>query len=387
MRKIVAAQNFLFLKYLKTIDYGWDVVTRGVVGMSSRLNVSRILSSKILVLLIACTIGISLSLSSNLLQQQFAEQSDNSTPWYKGNTHTHTTKSDGDSSPDDVVRWYKEHGYQFLVLSDHNFLTDADALNALHGADESFLVIPGEEVSDQFQGKPVHINGLNLSALVSPQGGNSVANVLQRNVDAIRAALGVPHINHPNFHWAITVGDLQQVENDRLLEIYNGHPFSNNGGGGGMPSVEEVWDTLLSSGKVMYGIADDDAHHFTRPWDPTSSRPGKGWVMVRADRLSAESIVGAMDRGDFYASTGVELDEYTVARRTMTITVKPGPTVKYRIQFIGRHGRLLKEVDSNTAIYTLRGGEGYVRARITDSNGCMAWTQPKLLYSFALTKR
>ena len=57
--------------------------------------------------------------------------------WFKGNTHTHTLNSDGDSTPDDVVRWYREHGYDFLVLTDHNFLTSVDALNALHGADES----------------------------------------------------------------------------------------------------------------------------------------------------------------------------------------------------------------------------------------------------------
>src|SRR5215510_12308656 len=66
--------------------------------------------------------------------------------WYKGNTHTHTLNSDGDSTPDDVVRWYREHGYRFLVLSDHNFLTSVKGLNALHGADEKFLVIKGEEV-------------------------------------------------------------------------------------------------------------------------------------------------------------------------------------------------------------------------------------------------
>ena len=49
--------------------------------------------------------------------------------------------SDGDSTPDEVVRWYREHDYQFLVLTDHNYLTNVDALNALHGADEKFLVI------------------------------------------------------------------------------------------------------------------------------------------------------------------------------------------------------------------------------------------------------
>src|SRR5688572_22013647 len=85
------------------------------------------------------------------------------TRWYKGNTHTHTLNSDGDTAPDEVVRWYREHGYQFLVLSDHNFLTSVDGINALFGADERFLVIPGEEVTDRFETKSIHINGLNVS--------------------------------------------------------------------------------------------------------------------------------------------------------------------------------------------------------------------------------
>ena len=81
-----------------------------------------------------------------------AGMDDQATPagWFKGNTHTHTINSDGDSTPDDVVRWYREHQYQFLVLTDHNFLTSVDGLNALHGAAGKFLVIPGEEVTDRF---------------------------------------------------------------------------------------------------------------------------------------------------------------------------------------------------------------------------------------------
>src|SRR5688572_30655929 len=119
--------------------------------------------------------------------------------WYKGNTHTHTLNSDGDSTPDEVVRWYREQGYHFLVLTDHNFLTSVDGLNAVHGAGEKFLVIKGEEVTDRFGEKPIHVNGLNLERLVPPQGGASVVEVVQRNVNAIRAASGVPHINHPNY--------------------------------------------------------------------------------------------------------------------------------------------------------------------------------------------
>src|SRR5438876_377742 len=69
--------------------------------------------------------------------------------WYKGNLHTHTVNSDGDSSPDDVVRWYREHRYDFLVLTDHNYFTPVDGLNALFGADEKFLVVRGEEVTDR----------------------------------------------------------------------------------------------------------------------------------------------------------------------------------------------------------------------------------------------
>ena len=82
----------------------------------------------------------------------------------------------------------------------------------------------------------------------------------------------------------------------------------NNLGGGGVPGLEEVWDQILSSGQLIYGIAVDDAHHFKRPWDPTASRPGRGWVVVRAPRLDAREIVLALERGDFYASTGVTLE-------------------------------------------------------------------------------
>src|SRR5882672_1456491 len=80
--------------------------------------------------------------------------------WYRGNTHTHTLNSDGDSTPDDVVKWYREHGYEFLVLTDHNVLTNPDGLNAVLGASEQFLLIKGEEVSDRSGTKPIHINGL-----------------------------------------------------------------------------------------------------------------------------------------------------------------------------------------------------------------------------------
>jgi hypothetical protein len=297
--------------------------------------------------------------------------------WYKGNTHTHTLNSDGDSTPDDVVRWYREHGYQFLVLTDHNYLTNVDALQALHGADAKFLVMRGEEVTDRFETKLLHMNGLDVSKQVDPQGGTSVVDTLRRNAAAIRAAGGVPHINHPNFRWAITADELRQVENNRLFEIYNGHPQVNNLGGGGVPGLEEVWDAILAAGTLLYGLAVDDAHVFKQPGNPAVAGPGRGWVMVRADRLEARALLDAMERGDFYASTGVVLSDYVVTPTAMTVKVRETTWSKYRIQFIGSGGRLLKESIAPDATYTFTGTEGYVRARVLESNGQMAWCQPE----------
>src|SRR5262249_37758348 len=162
------------------------------------------------------------------------------------------------------------------------------------GVDRRFLVIKGEEVTEHVTGKPVHVNALDPAALIPVQGGQSVFDTLQRDVDAIRRANAVPHINHPNFGWAITTDDLARVKNNKLLEGFNGHPQVNNVGGGGVPGLEEIWDALLSRGTLVYGIAVDDAHIFKKPGDPTVAGPGRGWVVVRAPRLEPRAIVDAL---------------------------------------------------------------------------------------------
>ncbi|MGH7678488.1 MAG: CehA/McbA family metallohydrolase [Gemmatimonadaceae bacterium] len=315
-------------------------------------------------------------IGASALEAAHLRASQGTSRWYKGNTHTHTLNSDGDSSPDDVVRWYREHGYNFLVLTDHNFLTSVDGLNALNGADERFLVVRGEEVTDRFDSKPIHVNGLGVSRLVSPQSGSSVVETVQRNVDAIRAAEGVPHINHPNFGWAITADEIARVKNNRLFEVYNGHPTVNNAGGGGVLGLEAAWDTILSRGVLIYGIAVDDAHTFKQPWNADVAKPGQGWIYVRAPRLDAQALLQAIERGDFYSSTGVELSDYRASARSVAVTVREKPWAKYRIQFIGRGGRVLQENVASPATYEIKGTEGYVRAKIIESSGRVAWTQP-----------
>jgi hypothetical protein len=297
--------------------------------------------------------------------------------WYKGNTHTHTLNSDGDSTPDDVVRWYREHGYQFLVLTDHNFLTEVAALNGLHGAAGKFLVIRGEEVTSSFEKRSIHVNGLDVGAFVEPaRDAASAVETIQKNVDAIRAVNGVPHINHPNFGWSLSADELSQVRNTKLFEVYNGHPTVHNEGGGGVPGLEEAWDQILSKGVLLYGIAVDDAHTFKQPGNPAVAGPGRGWIAVKSTRLESRTLLEAIERGDFYASTGVELIDVQPTAESLTVQVRPQGDFKYRMRFIGQGGRVLHETTEPTATYRFTGAEGYVRAKVVDSGGRSAWVQP-----------
>lgn len=286
--------------------------------------------------------------------------------WLRGNTHAHTLESDGDSTPAEVARWYRDHGYDFLVITDHDKVTSV----AIPG----IVLIPGEEVTDKLPKKPLHVCALGITRVVTPQRGATVVDNLQRNVDAVRAAGGIAAINHPNFGWAFGADELLQIDGATLLEIASGHPYVNMEG---PPSVESMWDRLLTAGKRIYGIGVDDSHHLKRPWDTHDmAPPGKAWVMVRAEKRQAKAILDALARGDFYASTGVELAEYETGRRAVRVRVREKNFAQYRIVFIGKGGKVLQETVGPEATYALRGGELYVRARVTDSNGKKAWTQP-----------
>lgn len=294
--------------------------------------------------------------------------------WFKGNTHTHTTESDGDSPPEVVVAWYRDHGYDFLVLSDHNVLTDPASLS--RPGDSTFLLIAGEEVTTAFERRPVHVNGLGILRVVDPRVAETMVATIQANVDAIREVEGVPHINHPNFGWAYGADELAQVENDRLLEIFNGHPTVHNRGGGGTPGLEEVWDILLTGGKRMYGIAVDDAHHFQGEFSTERANPGRGWISVRASGLDGEEILQSLEAGRFYASTGVELEDVVVRSSRLEIHIAPDRNFRHTTYFIASGGRVVATSTENPAVYELTGGESYVRAKVVSSRGDAAWVQP-----------
>src|SRR5262249_45242613 len=149
-----------------------------------------------------------------------------------------------------------------------------------------------------------------------------------------------------------------KTEGPRFFEVWNTEPGMNNLGGGGKPSTEQIWDAVLSSGRMMYGTAVDDSHHFyefiaSRETGAALSNPGKAWIMVRASELSVKALLEAMNRGDFYASTGVTFESYEVTTKAIRIGLSdqthdlgwslPGANPElYRTEFIGKGGQVLK---------------------------------------------
>lgn len=390
--------------------------------------------------------------------------------WYKGNLHSHSLWSDGDDYPEMIADWYKAHGYHFLALSDHNILSKGEAwidLETSKGGLEAlekyrqrfgspwveerrtegrlevrlktleefqtlfdepgrFIMLQSEEISDGIGGLPIHVNASNLQELIPPQGGTDVVDVIQSNVDAVieqgdrTGELILPHLNHPNFGWAVTAEQLSQIRRLRFFEVYNGHRFVNNFGDPTHVDLDRMWDIVLTKRmaeqgrRPLYGLAVDDGHNYHLESAQAQSTPGRGWIMVRARNLSVEALLSAMEAGDMYASTGVRLEDIRETPESLTIKIDPEPGVTYQTRFIGtrkgydrksspvlgadgsplpvtRHysediGQVLAEVEGVSPSYRFKGDEIYVRAKIESSKpkenyfakGEMetAWTQP-----------
>lgn len=291
--------------------------------------------------------------------------------WFKGNLHTHTTNSDGDSPPGAVVRWYRDAGYDFLALTDHDILTLPDEYRILAGRME---LIHGEEIT----AGDIHVNALGIRADIAPVLAPTEQLTLDRNAARVRAAGGVPAINHPNFRWAVRQSDVEPLGSVSVFEVYNAGPEKNNGGRPGHGSTEELWDGLLSLGRRMVGIATDDAHEFTR-WGQQYRNPGRAWVHVHAESAREADVLSALEAGACYASTGVEIEDVGYGRDGVAIDIATRFDRAYQTRFIGRGGEVLEEVHGPQARYRYRGSEGYVRARVDDSDGGTAWLQPHFL--------
>ena len=272
------------------------------------------------------------------------------------------------------------------------------------------------------------MNVTNGRDFIAPIAGDNALTVMQQTIDAAlaqRAKTGqpmFPHLNHPNYVWGITAEELMQLHGEQFFEVYNGHSGVHNDGDATRLGTEAMWDAILTRRLAelhlppMFGLATDDAHHYQTIMLGRQN-PGRGWVMVRARWLTAESLIAAMEAGDFYASTGVTLADVKRAGNQLAVEIKPEPGVTYVTKFIGTRkgydptsqillppageterktlphrryskdvGAVLAEVTGTSASYTLKGDELYVRAKISSSkpkpNASVAnevecaWTQP-----------
>ncbi len=365
--------------------------------------------------------------------------------WYKGNLHMHSLWSDGDSYPEYAIEWYKTHDYNFVGLTDHNTVAEGDKWKTISETDiqqqafdsyinkygknqlkykienertivklktyeeyndileekGKFLILHSEEISDNSEGKPIHLNAINIQNYIEPQGGINIIDALQQNINAVekqKEELSIPIItiiNHPNFGFAFSDNELIPLNNARFIEFYNCHPSVINKGDSDHISTEEIWDNtnisyIKHNKALIYGIASDDAHTFLQ-FEKEYANPGRGWIMVKSDKLNPPAILNSMENGDFYSSSGVYLKRLNVKNNKLTISVDSKPGIKYQILFIGAYkrdtkARILKKTNTGSSKFKLKENLLYVRAKIISNKQKQnsiyemeyeeAWTQP-----------
>lgn len=294
--------------------------------------------------------------------------------FWKGNTHTHSTASDGVLAPDEVCRRYAESGYDFLSLTDHFLgrfgfpVTDTRAFRT-----NRFTTIPGAEihVDTLDNGELWHMVAVGLphdfeppdATEIDPHHSSESAAALARRAAEAGAFVSLAH---PEW-FGMTVDDARPIEAAHAVEIYNhGCEIENDRGSGW-----HILDALLSEGRRMTGCAADDAHF-------SSPDHFGGWVMVKAQANEPEALVAALRAGDYYSSTGPELYEVAVDGDALVIACSPAR----HIMAVG-HGSAAAHVWAQEGLMTearlpldvFRKG-GWLRAIAADDNGRKAWSNP-----------
>ncbi len=395
--------------------------------------------------------------------------------WYKGATHLHSLWSDGDAAPEHIIKWYLDNGWDFVCPSDHNVLMDGERyfkiedgkrlspervaelqkefgddwveiregdggvkemrlktladLRAHFDKPGIFTLVQAEEMTT-IGGNP-HINALNLrEAVPGLKNEGAKSDLVQHYLDNIAAQSEkyqvpmIAHVNHINFSDRITTEEMLKVNGLYFFEVYNGHPSVHSWGiaDKGVPAGERHWDVIMSMNQrrnpeyLLYGVATDDSHNYFK-WGVGESNPGRGWMMVRSESLEANALVGAMQQGDFYGSSGVTLKDLTVTGTSLGIAIAGEAGVTYTTQYIGTRkgfdtatkpqldadgnplprssllysdeiGTVLHETTDLESTYTFTGDEQYVRARVVsdklqdnpheEGDYEMAWIQPVL---------
>jgi hypothetical protein len=315
--------------------------------------------------------------------------------WLKGSTHVHARASGDSSEPNaNVIGWYEQHHYDFIVLTDHNRVSELDPANDTRGQitlrdpHSGLIVFSGIElthnpigclpVGDRSRNCRIHVNLLGPTA--RPGGRIEWAERHSHaRLDMYRAAAmaqgklgGIAQINHPQWLWGMNPELLAELSRRgmRLVEIANSAFSKWNAGDGAHPSTEALWDAALAQGATVWGTASDDAHDYT---GHGKYPPGGGWVVVHA-RRDPRSILDALSAGRFYASSGVVLEHAEVDAGDLVVAVDPVQPGKYTIEFI-ENGRRVASIAGKLARRPVPAA-GYLRAVVTRDDGKRAWVQP-----------
>ena len=289
--------------------------------------------------------------------------------WFRGNTHSHSTESDGRLPVAARFRQYREGGYDFLVLTDHGKVSDVSSHST-----QDFLAISGSELHPEnpYGGDRYHFVAINIREPV-PYNDRHPNEVI---ADVARQG-GLTVVCHP--YWCgHSLRDIAPLTGWFAVEVYNDTCMRIGKG-----YSEAHWDDLLDQVGPCWGIAADDAHG-------VDDDVFHGWIMVKAEELTLPALLTALREGAFYSTQGPELLDMNVEERTVTLSggaERQAPVVSVRcsparsIVFKGQRSRGQRlEAAAGEALtsaeYPVTRGEKYVRVEITDPEGRRAWSNP-----------
>jgi hypothetical protein len=289
--------------------------------------------------------------------------------FWRGNLHTHSTRSDGRLAPEAVVDFYRDAGYDFLMLSDHFWECYGYPVTDTRGLCSSgFTTLLGAELHAPITAKDQdwHIVAAGLPPDFAPWTSGETIQSMCRRAAAAGAFLGIAH---PQWY-GLTAGDALSIPEAHAVEIYNHSCAVECDRGDGLVVLEEA----LAAGRRLNAYAADDAHF-------ASPDAAGGWVMVKSERLEPELLLDALKRGDFYSSQGPEIHDIVIDGGAVRVACSPASWVS--IAGSGSGSACVHGDDMTTAtlpLDCLQEG-GYLRVTVTDDRGRRAWSNPIWLQS------
>lgn len=301
---------------------------------------------------------------------------DQQSRWLKGNHHGHSIRSDGADTPEENISAYEKAGYDYFALSEHDLYVDPRD----YQSSTSMIMLPAVEITTD--------RGQTLMFL-GADGPTPPANslTLPQVVEYVNERNGLFIADHPNWVYKpftkhAPVEELLAAPDIHAIEIYTGtiERFE------GDPSSVDVWDWMLTKGRVVYGHATDDQH------SPVDRFLGWNCVQLGHDeKASAETIIEALRNGRFYASTGVTINNIgTSADGTAIIVESDADELKWIVKggmvadvTTGGNGQLdIQDIVEKDRIahpwkrFDDAKDVAYVRVEAIGRKGAKAWSQP-----------